>query len=444
LRTFLGLSALFTLSAAVSRSNEGGLLRREHAGEASSVELHSSGSMKVDESHAAVLDAEASFDGNWVPACHVFCRRRRRAIDCAWSDWKGWTPCTKNCGAGMKQRDRTTDGPHHKGKRCEGAKAEYLTCNTHNCAVDCQWNTWGAWGPCSTTCGGGKRIRERGALPFTDRDGGAHCPDSLKKMNGDCNGFACPVNCKWSEWSLWKGCTKTCGTGVRHQDRTQLIAASNGGAVCTGTTDNSEPCNPHYCPVSCVYQPWTAWGVCSMTCGGGIKLRERAYQLQSSNGGASCQGAPAEVLACNIEDCPIDCAWGDWHHAATCSKTCGGGVMNRHRVRKTEMMFAGQACTGPSTEIGPCNVEPCAVECQYEEWQPYSECTQSCGGGLHRRFRNATAPLHNGAPCDEALKEAEEECNIDECEAEIENGGRPTTVLLPMLTASLLWIQIWV
>lgn len=342
--------------------------------------------------------------------------RRRRRQPCVIKEWQDWQACTVLCGGGIRQRERVTDGPYNGGTRCTEMVNDYQDCNLQNCAVDCEWNSWGAWGPCSRTCGGGNRVRQRGPLPFTNRDGGGECPEGNghKKKTGMCNTFPCPVSCSFEAWGLWGGCSKTCDTGAKRRERTEKPAL-HGGEPCGGASFLDEKCNAFSCPVDCLWRQWGGWGECSRKCGGGNRLRERNYAAQAQNGGAACPGSPAEVLACNIEECPNDCKWSEWHDPGPCTKTCGGGSFKRHRARIAEMLNGGLACSGPSTEIGPCNVEPCALDCQYDEWQPFTECTSSCGGGVHTTMRNYTEAMHGGTACSDGNTTKEEECNTQSC-----------------------------
>jgi hemicentin len=282
--------------------------------------------------------------------------------------------------------------------------------------VDCNWAHWGNWGPCSNTCGSGLQVRQRGILPYTDIDGGQECNDAERKSAQACNRFACPVDCSFGSWSLWGGCSQTCGAGLKRRTR-DTTPMAHGGRPCIGALFVDEKCNNFVCPVDCSWSQWGGWGVCSRTCGGGIRLRERVYANQMENGGVHCPGSPAEVLACNIEECPIDCAWAPWHDPGPCTKTCNGGSFTRHRAKITYEHFGGVPCVGPNTEIGPCNVEPCAIDCQYAEWAPFGECSASCGGGVHQTTRNGTDPFHGGMDCYAQNKSKEEECNTMPCPA---------------------------
>jgi hypothetical protein len=347
-------------------------------------------------------------------------RRRRRRYDCKWKAWEEWSKCTVECGSGETKRYRQTDGPHWGGQTCSYAgnsqNAEYKLCNTQNCPVGCEWNHWGAWGPCTKTCGTGARVRQRGALPFSNRDGGTACDMTKSKKSGTCNTWPCPIPCAFEEWNYWGGCSQTCGTGTKTRKRRQN-GPEHGGAPCEEAAFLNEHCNAFSCPIDCAWNEWGGWGGCTKTCGGGVKLRERAYLSQASNGGKACPGAPAEILACNIEECAQDCKWGEWHPPSACTKTCGGGSFRRHRPQELWAEFGGKECTGPNTEIGPCNVEPCAVDCLWDDWSSFNECSASCGGGTHTAKRNGTDPEYGGAECGESNMTKEEECNVQVCPA---------------------------
>ena len=53
----------------------------------------------------------------------------------------------------------------------------------------------------------------------------------------------------------------------------------------------------------------------------------------------------------------VDCTWGGWEPWGDCTKTCGGGVQLR-----TRLFFAGNSgkmCSGQSASMQECNPTPC-------------------------------------------------------------------------------------
>jgi len=63
--------------------------------------------------------------------------------------------------------------------------------------------------------------------------------------------------------------------------------------------------------IDCVMSPyWTDATPCSAPCGGGTKTQIRDIIVDSENGGAAC-GATSQNIACNTQDCPVNCV-GEW------------------------------------------------------------------------------------------------------------------------------------
>ena len=56
-------------------------------------------------------------------------------VDGRWSNWGGWTSCSKSCGTGFKERFRscTRPAPKFGGKPCTGEVRETHECNNHPC-----------------------------------------------------------------------------------------------------------------------------------------------------------------------------------------------------------------------------------------------------------------------------------------------------------------------
>ena len=56
-------------------------------------------------------------------------------LDGGWTDWGGWSNCTKTCGGGFKTRDRgcTNPAPSISGKYCEGKSQDVAACIGGKC-----------------------------------------------------------------------------------------------------------------------------------------------------------------------------------------------------------------------------------------------------------------------------------------------------------------------
>ena len=58
-------------------------------------------------------------------------------------------------------------------------------------------------------------------------------------------------------------------------------------------------------PVDGGFGPWSNYSSCSVTCGGGIKTRERKCDTpKPAHGGTDCLGAKTETDVCATNPCP--------------------------------------------------------------------------------------------------------------------------------------------
>ena len=49
-----------------------------------------------------------------------------------------------------------------------------------------------------------------------------------------------------------------------------------GGMLCSGIGAQAEECNVQHCPVDGNWATWLPWGICSHSCNGGVRHRQRA------------------------------------------------------------------------------------------------------------------------------------------------------------------------
>ena len=55
----------------------------------------------------------------------------------------------------------------------------------------------------------------------------------------------------------------------------------------------------------------------------------------------------------------VDCEWDEFNAWSTCSQTCGGGEQARTRSIKIQQNHGGNPCDGTATETQSCNTNPC-------------------------------------------------------------------------------------
>lgn len=166
---------------------------------------------------------------------------------------------------------------------------------------------------------------------------------------------------KWSEWSDWKPCSVTCGSGTKKRSR----ACNNPppdleGRPCLGAYEETSICNTDDCPVDGVWSEWSVWSQCSETCGPGTQQRTRDCNNPApSDGGKPCNGSHLESAECNLVSCPVAGVWLEWTGWSNCSASCGPGTKERTRVCE-EPKYGGDACNGSSIETSSCSNTPCS------------------------------------------------------------------------------------
>ncbi|XP_048681647.2 adhesion G protein-coupled receptor B2 isoform X9 [Caretta caretta] len=160
----------------------------------------------------------------------------------------------------------------------------------------------------------------------------------------------------WEEWSPWSLCSVTCGRGARTRTR-QCVAPQHGGKACEGPEVQTKPCNIAICPVEGQWLEWGSWSRCSVSCSNGTQQRTRKCSL-SGHGWAECKGAHADARECISPNCPTDGKWGPWNHWSLCSKTCDTGWQRRFRMCQGTGM-QGYPCEGSGEEVKTCNEKKC-------------------------------------------------------------------------------------
>ena len=334
----------------------------------------------------------------------------------------------------MKARNRscTNPPPKHGGSLCQGSTINYEDCFLRDCPIHGNYSAWSEFSSCTFTCGGGKQYRTRTCTHPSPRYGGLNCSALGPELEEvDCNENPCPIHGRYSGWSDYSECSTSCGTGTKTRTRTCTQPAPQyGGKDCTmfGPTNEQLSCFVKVCPVDGNYSNWSAFSLCTKSCGVGKKTRTRKCDNPFPVGeGRNCShlGPAIESQLCNIEVCPVSGGYTQWSVFSPCTKSCAGGTHFRTRNCTNPRPEAGGLdCTriGPPKEVVPCNTKPCPVDGGYGEWSDFSSCSRSCGGGESVRARqcNNPAPEYEGKDCS-LLGPAREsrDCNTKRCPGKI-------------------------
>ncbi|XP_053737549.1 hemicentin-1 isoform X1 [Synchiropus splendidus] len=322
-----------------------------------------------------------------------------------YSEWSEWGVCSVTCGAGAQTRQRLCDNPRpaNGGRHCEGVDGETRGCHGKPCPVDGNWSEWSSWEECSRSCGQGNRTRVRSCSNPPAQHGGRPCEGKAVEVI-ICSVRPCPVAGNWGSWLPWTQCSETCGKGM--QSRIRLCnnpPPAFDGPQCEGTDTQTQLCKEKPCPVDGNWSSWISWGACSVSCGGGTRQRARLCASPAPQyGGRQCEGNDVHIDFCNSDPCPVAGNWGPWSSWGSCSKTCNGGQMRRYRTcDNPRPANGGRACAGTDTQIQRCSTSDCPVDGNWGSWQPWGECSASCGAGEKTRVRlcNNPSPIHGGRPC---------------------------------------------
>nr|XP_018668081.2 hemicentin-1 [Ciona intestinalis] len=319
--------------------------------------------------------------------------------------WRAWGACSTTCGSGLQIRQRSCNNPPpaNGGRECSGSEVESKNCHQGPCPIHGGWSVWAPWEECSVSCGQGTRSRSRGCNNPPAQYGGTPC-SGLDNERLTCVAPPCAVNGAWSIWGPWLPCTSTCGHGSQMRHRScNNPSPSGGGFDCFGLDSSSRLCALQPCPVDGQWSPWGSWDVCSVSCGGGSRNRIRTcsepYPL---NGGRPCSGSSSQLDHCNVDPCSVNGDWASWGTWSECSRSCGGGQMNRYRsCSNPAPRFGGRFCPGSDSDLQPCGLQSCPIDGQWGSWTRWGSCSKTCGNGERTRSRlcNEPRPQFSGRWC---------------------------------------------
>ncbi|XP_022783430.1 coadhesin-like [Stylophora pistillata] len=363
------------------------------------------------------------------------CNSQGCPVNGGWSAWGQWSGCSKTCdGQRTRHRSCTNPSPSNHGASCPGSRVQSEACNVGKCPgpVDGSWTAWSEWSTCTKSCSGGTQRRTRSCTNPKPAHGGKSCVGGTEESQ-QCNKQACPVDGGWTPWNSWTECSATCGGGTRSRTRACTNPPPSGdGSGCIGSYVEVEQCKTHSCPVNGKFSPWTQWQQCSKTCGGGTQTRTRRCDSPSpSNGGKACTGDTFQTRECNTNTCPVDGMWSNWASWTVCSRTCGGGTQSRMRqCDSPQPSNGGKRCLGHDTETRECKTQTCPVDGGWTPWAT-GPCNVLCGDGKRNRTRTCTNPPASGGGDDCMGTTFEtENCNPGPCKTT----PTPTATAVPTPT----------
>lgn len=343
----------------------------------------------------------------------------RDVVDCVSGDWGEWGTCDTQCGDGVRSRQRTIlVEASPGGAECTEDMTSEEACVGLDCPIDCEYSAWAEWSGCTAECGGGSRARSRG-VSIEAAHGGVPCEDDLLEETEDCGSDPCAVDCSYEPWAEWGDCSAECDGGSRARTRGIAQQGAHGGVACDASSlEETEGCNSMPCPVDCVLSEWAPYGSCSANCGGGIQDRERSIVTPGAHGGVNCSSVDlTEQQACNEISCDEFCAVGPWGEWAACTTDCGGGTRSRSRQFEVDAAIGAAECVSIIlVEDEECNSQACPEDCGLSEWGTFDACSANCGGGMQERQRSmATSGSHDGSDCSIFVLVEQQACNELSC-----------------------------
>ncbi|XP_076760854.1 uncharacterized protein LOC143429228 [Xylocopa sonorina] len=176
----------------------------------------------------------------------------------------------------------------------------------------------------------------------------------------------CPRLGGWSAWGVWSSCTAICGKGKKYRTRTcNSPIPSSTKLMCNDSAFEMENCLGFNCKnrLTGSWSNWSKWSMCSVECGSGIQIKKRFCSESQSKQRSSCKGSAMEVKGCAINNCSINGMWSSWTAWSLCTSTCGVGTQLRNRMCNNPSPSGnGTTCVGSASEVHQCFTRPCIGE----------------------------------------------------------------------------------
>ena len=133
------------------------------------------------------------------------------------ANWEQWSECSTWPKSIYQIRKRLCLDPvtNLEMTKCLEPHIEMRPCTKTTFPVRGSWSEWGSWSTCDKECGLGIKTRERKCIYFESDVGRHPCNGSeLQKQKLICFKALCPPKTQWTEWSPFSECSSLCGKGI--------------------------------------------------------------------------------------------------------------------------------------------------------------------------------------------------------------------------------------
>ncbi len=144
--------------------------------------------------------------------------------------------CNKSCGGGSRQRTNKVRDTYYSSVTCPDV-TEKQTCNTQSCCSS-TYASYTDWSTCSASCNTGKQTR---TVKYISNYDGRTCSTSTQTQN--CNTQDC-CSSTTASYGSWGSCSASCGGGI--QNRTVTYTSNYDGRTCS-TSSEAQSCNTQTC-----------------------------------------------------------------------------------------------------------------------------------------------------------------------------------------------------